>query len=181
MANIKVTHQQLPCSINCVAESTLLSNKISNWTYPWSRWVLPTAVCVWVWSSENKNPLHLLWTSGQKREGRRNEIRPNNNTDFFSVTGFLVCCSLTATHHLYRLRDAKRSEGQLYLPSNDEVRDSYTSQIMTYRGRGFEGKCGRLGVELSHTSSLLGLFRCPSLRHYLGGIAVPHFVIIWEV
>jgi hypothetical protein len=31
--------------------------------------VLPTAVCVWVWSSENKTPLHLPWTSTQKREG----------------------------------------------------------------------------------------------------------------
>jgi hypothetical protein len=30
-------------------------------------------VCVWVWSSENKNPLHLLWTSRQKRERLRNE------------------------------------------------------------------------------------------------------------
>jgi hypothetical protein len=43
------------------------------WANPSSWEVLPTVVCVWVWSSENKYPLHLLWTSRYKREGLRNE------------------------------------------------------------------------------------------------------------
>jgi hypothetical protein len=29
---------------------------------PSSRGVLPTVVCVWVWSNETKQPRHLLWT-----------------------------------------------------------------------------------------------------------------------
>jgi hypothetical protein len=33
----------------------------------------PTDCGVWVWSSGNKHPRHLLWTSAKKREGLRNE------------------------------------------------------------------------------------------------------------
>jgi hypothetical protein len=32
---------------------------------PPSRGILPTVVCVWVWSSENKQPRHLLWVGGR--------------------------------------------------------------------------------------------------------------------
>jgi hypothetical protein len=40
---------------------------------PSSRGVLPTVMCAWVWSSDNKNPPRLLWTGRQRREGLQNE------------------------------------------------------------------------------------------------------------
>jgi hypothetical protein len=35
---------------------------------PSSRGVLPTVVCVWVWSSENKQPLHLPWVGRRGKD-----------------------------------------------------------------------------------------------------------------
>jgi hypothetical protein len=35
---------------------------------PSPRGVLPTVVCVWVWSSENKQPQHLLWVDRKRKD-----------------------------------------------------------------------------------------------------------------
>jgi hypothetical protein len=41
---------------------------------PSSRGVVPTVVCVWVWSSENrKQPRHLLWTGRRGKDCETNE------------------------------------------------------------------------------------------------------------
>jgi hypothetical protein len=44
---------------------------------PSSRAVLPTVVCVWVWSSEHKQPRHLLWIGrrGKDYETKRNKTK----------------------------------------------------------------------------------------------------------
>jgi hypothetical protein len=44
-----------------------------------SRGVLPAVVCVWVWSSENKRPRHLLWT------GRRGKDYDDDDDDDIGV------------------------------------------------------------------------------------------------
>jgi hypothetical protein len=53
---------------------------------PSSRGHLPTVVCVWVWSSENKQPRHLLWVGrrGKDYETKRNETK--NKGYAFEVT-----------------------------------------------------------------------------------------------
>jgi hypothetical protein len=51
------------CECLCVARWRSL-----RWADPLFRGVLPTVVCVWVWSSENKQPRHLLWV-GRRGKG----------------------------------------------------------------------------------------------------------------
>jgi hypothetical protein len=55
---------------------------------PSSRGVLSTVVCVWVWSSENKNPLQLLWTIGRRGkeyDTKRNETRCSSKCKWILV------------------------------------------------------------------------------------------------
>jgi hypothetical protein len=68
-------------------------------TDPSSRGVLPTVVCVWVWSSENKQPRHLLWV-GRRRSGLRNETKYFNHV-FLEKSNNYLCIILNLQKTYY--------------------------------------------------------------------------------